>query len=158
MIDRESVSGYVAALMFGFLVVYAFVRERQELGCFGLSVDEGCDDRKSVYLIGTEPEPRDTPEDALRKLSSILSYHEKGAIWKRRLLVAVALSILGYVVFTKSGSIGGGWSFVIACMVFFSILYFEKNFENFHHHRELMRRGFAHLRTVRRSLFDASSR
>lgn len=139
-------------------MVYAFVREREELGCFGSMIDKGCDDRTSVYLIGTEPRPRDTPEDAMRKLRSILSYHEKGAIWKRRLLVAVALSMMGYVVFTKSGSLGEGWSFVIACMVFFSILYFEKNFENFHHHRELMRRGFAHLDTIRRSLFNASSR
>jgi hypothetical protein len=148
----ERISGYVATFLFGFLVVYAFVREREELGCFGAMIDKGCDDRKSVYLVGTEPDPRDTPEDAIRKLGSILAYHEKGAIWKRRFLVAVALSMMGYVVFTKSGGLGGGWSFVIASMVFFSILYFEKNFENFHHHRELMRRGFVLLGTVRRSL------
>lgn len=148
----EKIPGYVATFLFGFLVTYAFVRERQELGCFGAMIDKGCDDRQSVYLRGTEPSPRDTPEDAILKLSSILSYHEKGAIWKRRFLVAVVMSMLGYVVFTKAGCLGGGWSFLIASMVFFSVLYFEKNFENFHHHRELMRRGFALLSIVRSGL------
>lgn len=153
-----SVAGIIATVFFASLTLYAFVREREELGCFGLTIDKGCDDRDSVYLIGTEPSDGDSPRDAIKKLRSILAYHEKGAIWKRRFLISVLLAMLGYAVFMKTGRLNGGWAVMIATMVFFSVLYFEKNFENFHHHRELMRRGNALLRVMQRSLFNASSR
>jgi len=146
--NTERVPEFIAVCVFACATAFAFAREREELGCSGAR----CNDRKSVYIHGTEPSEDDTPEDAIRKLSSILSYHEKGGIWKRRFLIAVFLSMLGYVVFTKARCLGGGWSFVIASMVFFSVLYFEKNFEIFHHHRELMRRGFVLLGKIRSSL------
>lgn len=142
---KASTPGVIATVLFLSLVAYAFVREREELGCFGLTIDKKCDDAQSVYLVGTNPEFGDTPRAAIRKLRSILAYHEKGAIWKRKLLVSLVLGMLGYVVFVKNDRLGGGWAVMLATMVFFSVLYFEKNFENYHHHRELVRRGNALL-------------
>jgi hypothetical protein len=61
------------------------MKEREENGCSNLfSINRQCIDDESVYLKGTKLEESDNNYDKLRdKLISILSYHEKGGVWKR---------------------------------------------------------------------------
>lgn len=122
---------------------YALVKERQESGCRGWSATRRqCADEDSVYVRGTAPEPGDTPADIKRKLVSILSYHEKGGVWKRCFLLAAALAYLAWVVQRAATP---GWAPLLLHLVFFCILYFWFNYLNYHHFRLLKNHGEALL-------------
>jgi hypothetical protein len=121
---------------------YALLKERRELGCAGLSVGaRQCRDEDSVYVRGTEPSPSDTRADARRKLVSILSYHEKGGVWKRCFLLATVLTYVAYVVQRAATPSTRAWGVAALHLLFFAIMYFYWNFINYHHFRVLRRHG-----------------
>jgi hypothetical protein len=59
------------------------MKEREELGCYRLSIGRQCIDEESVYVKNTKAEPNDTTDDLYKRLGSILSYHEKAGVWRR---------------------------------------------------------------------------
>lgn len=130
---------------------YALLKERSELGCSGASVSgRQCRDEDSVYVRGTEPAPGDTRGDARAKLVSVLSYHEKGGVWKRCFLLATVLAYLSYLVQRASRGAGAGWALALQHLVFLAVLYFYWNFINYHHFRVLKRHGIAHVDVLMR--------
>lgn len=130
--------------------LYALVKERAELGCRGLGVagDGGraCIDERSVYVDGTAPEPGDTPRVARAKLISVLSYHEKGGVWKRCFLLATVLAYVAYL--AQRAACSAAWTPALQHLLFFTVLYFYWNFLNYHHFRVLKRHGMALLDTA----------
>jgi len=136
------VHGLVMALVGG----YALLKERQELGCRGAGVrDRQCRDEHSVYVRGTAPAPGDTRDDARTKLASVLSYHEKGGVWKRCFLLATVLAYLAYLIQRATAAAGPGWTVALQHLVFLAVLYFYWNFINYHHFRLLKAHGLAHM-------------
>lgn len=121
---------------------YALLKERQELGCRGLGTAERqCRDEDSVYVRGTEPLEGDDRDQARRKLISVLSYHEKGGVWKRCFLIATVLAYLAHVVQKATRAAGAGWTIAASHLLFFAVIYFYWNFINYHHFRLLKQRG-----------------
>ncbi len=120
---------------------YALAKERQESGCKGWSVSRRqCADENSVYVRGTAPEPGDTASTIKRKLVSILSYHEKGGVWKRCFLLAAVLAYVAWIIQRASVP---GWTMALQHLVFFCVLYFWFNYLNYHHYRPLKKHGSA---------------
>lgn len=118
---------------------YALAKERQESGCRGWSATRRqCADERSVYIRGTAPAPGDTPRDIKRKLLSILSYHEKGGVWKRCFLLAAGLAYVAWVIQRAATP---GWAPLLLHLVFFCLLYFWFNYLNYHHFRLLKKHG-----------------
>ncbi len=140
---------WVHGALMGLVGTYALFKERQELGCEGLgTVRRQCRDEESVYVRGTEPVPGDTRQDARRKLVSVLSYHEKGGVWKRCFLLATVLAYLGFVIQRATAS--PGWAAAVSHLVFLAVLYFYWNFLNYHHFRALKRHGVMLLDRIMR--------
>lgn len=138
---------------------YALLKEREELGCKGLSVGERvCRDESSVYVRGTAPMPGyDTPSTARAKLVSVLSYHEKGGVWKRCFLLATVLAYVGYVATRATARAGTGWTLALQHLLFFTVLYFYWNFINYHHFRVLKRHGVQLLDIITSSTSSSSA-
>jgi hypothetical protein len=144
---------YTPLLIHGALMaaagMYALLKERRELGCSGTSVgSRQCSDEDSVYVRGTAPEVGDTRADARRKLVSVLSYHEKGGVWKRCFLLATVLTWVAYCVQRATACAGAGWTLAILHLLFLAVLYFYWNFINYHHFRLLKTHGLAHMQRL----------
>ena len=127
---------------------YALAAERRELGCTSLNPMRRCADEDSVYVRGTAPSPLDSRESARRKLVSILSYHEKGGVWKRSLLLATVLAYVSHVLHRAVSCAGHGWVAAAHHMVFVCVVYFYWNYMNYHHFRLLKRNGVQLLRVL----------
>lgn len=56
------------------------MKEREELGCYRISIGRQCIDEESVYVKNTKAEFKDTCEDLHKRMESILSYQEKAGI------------------------------------------------------------------------------
>ena len=125
---------------------YALLKERQELGCRGAAVaGRQCADEDSVYVRGTAPHQADDRAAARDKLVSVLSYHEKGGVWKRCFLLATVLAYLALAVQRATRGAEAGWTIALQHLVFFAVMYFYWNFINYHHFRLLKRHGLAHV-------------
>ena len=127
---------------------YALLKEREELGCTSVGIKRQCDDDSSVFVRGTAPEASDTRASAKAKLVSILSYHEKGAVWRRCFLMASLLAYLSFVVVRGMRCAGEGWSLAVQHLVFLAVLYFYWNYLNYHHFRRLKANGVALLHAL----------
>lgn len=146
-----SAAGAAKALHAGLMLgvgAYALTKERQESGCAGWSASRRqCADEKSVYVRGTAPRRGDSAATIKRKLVSVLSYHEKGGVWKRCFLLATVLAYLASVVARASTP---GWTFALTHLVFFCAMYFWFNYLNYHHFRKLKHHGIALLKMLER--------
>lgn len=129
---------------------FALLKEREELACGGWTPGgrRQCVDEESVYVRGTAPAADDDHRTAKAKLVSILSYHEKGGVWKRCFLLAAVLAYLAHTIAraTACCADSAGWTLAMQHLVFFAVLYFYFNFLNYHHFRVLKRHGQALLR------------
>jgi hypothetical protein len=67
------------------------MKEREELGCYRFSIGRQCIDEDSVYVKNTKAESTDTCEDLHTRMISILSYQDKGGVWKRCLIISTIL-------------------------------------------------------------------
>jgi hypothetical protein len=142
----------VHAVLMLLLGAYALMKERVELGCVGLGVrTRQCRDEHSVYVHGTDPRPDDGPQEAARKLDSVLSYHEKGGVWKRSFLLALVLAYTAHLAHRATAGAGAGWTLATQHLLFLAITYFYWNFINYHHFRLLKAHGMAHVAVLKRA-------
>jgi hypothetical protein len=121
---------------------YAIMKEREELGCYRVSIARQCDDEDSVYVKGTHMEEGDNMQDLYARMMSILSYHEKAGVWKRCVILATILVVLAFLLLnlarTEEGLVG---AWIMIYLMFCTVMYFFFNYMNYHHFRNLKRNG-----------------
>lgn len=120
------------------LTIYAFLKEREELGCYRVSIEQQCDDQNSVYIKGTKMKENDTKEILIDRLKSTLNYHEKGGVWKRCLIFANIIILFTLLLNQNNTS----EFFISLHLSIFTITYFFFNYINYHHFRHLKKNGY----------------
>ena len=121
------------------ITFYAIAKEREELGCYRISIARQCDDNNSVFLHGTKSTSKDTRKVLLSRMKSILSYHEKAGVWKRCFILGIILTMVAYSIVTAYTC--GSHNWFIVHILFVTILYFFFNYINYHHMRNLKNNG-----------------
>jgi hypothetical protein len=137
----------VLTLLLCLVIFYAIVKEREELGCYRVSVGRQCDDDESVYVKNTKMLKNDTRADKIERLRSIVSYHEKGGVWKRCVLMAMISVLAVYVIYRVQPEFRFH-SFLLLLLVNFTVLYFYHNYINYHHFRRLKNNANEILDTI----------
>ena len=137
--NYERVFFYVWIVLLCIVLLYAILKEREELGCHRISIARQCDDENSVYVKGTKMDVNDTYDDLHKKLISIVSYHEKAGVWRRCFILATLITFSSFLIYIFSCKYNISW-FAIH-IITFCILYFFFNFINFHHFRYLKNNG-----------------
>ena len=118
---------YIITIIFVIIILYAIMKEREELGCYRVSVDRQCIDENSVYVKNTKAEPNDNCKDLDERMRSILSYQEKGAVWRRCIILATIIIIYIYIVYNANNQIISINHYMILLLVIFAIIYFYHN-------------------------------
>jgi hypothetical protein len=95
-------SSYLIGFIFTLIIFYAIMKEREELGCYRVSIGRQCIDEDSVYVKNTKASKEDDCNDLYEKIESILSYHEKGGVWKRCLIIASIITFYIYCHFHEN--------------------------------------------------------
>lgn len=130
-------------LLYIFVIIiisfYSVLKEREELGCYRLSIAKQCDDDNSVYVSGTNPSISDTPEMLRKRMESVLSYHEKAGVWRRCYILATLLTLIAYGIITSCPC--GYYSYAVVHVLFFAVMYFFFNYINYHHMRRIKQNG-----------------
>ena len=93
----------------------------------------------------------DTKEILIKRLISIVSYHEKAGVWRRCYILSLSLLFIIYIVdkisckrddkdkiCSKRVDI---YYWVVLLLLFFAIHYFFFNYINYHHFRNLKENG-----------------
>jgi hypothetical protein len=119
----------------GYATFYAFLKQRQEYGCTGslFSLNRQCIDENSVFFKDIKAQDTDTVRNLSKKVSSVLSYHEKAAVWRICLIMAAIFTMIVFGLFPN----GKHGDYISIHLFFFAALYFYFNFINFHHFRRL---------------------
>jgi hypothetical protein len=140
--SSETVIFTIYALIIAYITYYAIAKERQELGCKRslTSIDKQCNEDNSVYLVGTNPATNDTPKILMNKLDSVLSYHEKGAVWRRCWIITIVITLLVILGIYHTAKLELHTIVYIQLSVFF-VIYFFFNYINYHHLRRLKNNG-----------------
>jgi hypothetical protein len=123
------------------ILLYAILKEREELGCYRFSISKQCDDNNSVYLLNTKMENGDTKEILKKRLISIVSYHEKAGIWRRCYILSLSLLFIIFIVNKISYKKDNIYYWLVLLILFFAIHYFFFNYINYHHFRNLKENG-----------------
>jgi hypothetical protein len=128
------------------IIIYAVLKEREELSCDKFSISQQCDDDNNVFLKGTKITNNDDSEKLFEKLKSILSYHEKSGVWKRCLIIAVIIIFIIRIIdeennCLKEKTIGGKYYYIFLLLLIFTLQYFYQNYLNYHHFRRLKNNG-----------------
>jgi type III secretory pathway component EscS len=142
-------NSWIVAIIFIIVFVYAILKEREELGCYRLSIGRQCIDENSVYLKNTKAEPTDNCKDLHQRMESILSYQEKAAIWRRCIIIASIIGYLIYCVYSINSSLNSTTHYAILVLVIFALLYFYHNYINYHHFRKLKQNGIEILQMIK---------
>ena len=123
------------------IFLYAILKEREELGCYRISIAKQCDENNSIYLLNTKMENGDTKEILKKRLISIVSYHEKGGVWRRCYILSLSLSLslllIIFIVNKICYKIDNIYYWIVLLLLFFAIHYFFFNYINYHHFRNL---------------------
>ena len=138
----------VVTILLGITVLYAILKEREELGCYRVSIGQQCDDDGSVYLKNTKMSSTDTRNDKIERLKSIVSYHEKGAVWRRCVLLSIISVLIVYIMY-RVQPVFQYHSYLLLVLLNFTILYFYHNYINYHHFRRLKNNGVEILETLK---------
>lgn len=128
-------------IIFILIFIYAILKEREELGCFRFSIARQCNDNNSVYLINTKMEYGDTKEILIKRLISILSYHEKAGVWRRCYILSLSLLLIIFIVNKNYTKINNHYYWIILLLLFVAVHYFFFNYINYHHFRNLKNNG-----------------
>jgi hypothetical protein len=140
----------IIAFVFAAIIVYAVLKERQELGCYRFSIHRQCIDENSVYMKNTKGFETDSGKVLYEKMESILSYHEKAGVWKRCLILATTITLFIYIVSNINKKITNNiYQYVVFLLVIFAIIYFYHNFLNYHHFRKLKLNGIEILNLIK---------
>lgn len=122
--------------------IYAIVKEREQLGCYRISIATQCDDQNSIYLKGTKMEKNDTNDVLYNRMISIISYHEKGVVWRRCVILATILTLFAFLILSLTKTEGGRIaSWIMLYIMFFMVIYLHCSYINYHHHRHLKNNG-----------------
>jgi len=125
--------------LFIFIIIYAVLKERQELGCTRISIEKQCNENNSVFAKDTKYKNNDTIQIIFNKLYNILDYHEKSGVWKRCVILSIIICFLIYTIDLQHKiNID---EFKIMFIIICAILYFYHNFINYHHFRILQKNG-----------------
>jgi len=146
---------YIASLIFFFILGYAVLKEREELGCYRVSIGRQCIDEESVYVKGTKATPSDTCDDLVQRISSLLSYHEKAGVWKRCFILSFIATIFVYLTYNLNKKLNNIFYFFIIFLLIFTLMYFYHNYINYHHFRNLKRNGEEILSFMKQKCFKA---
>jgi hypothetical protein len=143
-------SSYLIGFLFTIIIVYAVLKEREELGCYRLSISRQCIDEDSVYVKNTKALSDDKCTDLYEKMESILSYHEKGGVWKRCLIISTIITLYIYIVYNVNNNIKNNINqYAVFLLVIFAIIYFYHNYINYHHFRKLKQNGIEVLQLIK---------
>ena len=144
----------ILSLLFTFITIYAVLKERQEHGCVRSlwSIEKQCNEDESVYIKGTEPSQTDSNSMLKAKLDSVLSYHEKGAVWRKCWIMSLILSIVLYILLRANlksvDELSLYWLLLSIQITSFFLMYFFFNYINYHHFRRLKNNGLLILDEV----------
>ena len=122
--------------------LYALAKEREEGGCTRpiYSVGKQCDEDSTAYLANTKPEAGDAPDVLVSKIENALSFHEKGAIWRKCILLSNAY-IFVVLMFTVHMACMPVQHYVLMHLCFVAVIYFYHNYVNYHFLRRLKANG-----------------
>jgi hypothetical protein len=144
-----SVGSYLIGFLFSVIIFYALMKEREELGCYRLSIGRQCLDEESVYLKNTKAEPGDKCKDLYERMVSILSYQEKGGAWKRCIIIATIITFFVYIVYSINNKLNNISHYAVLLLVIFTLQYFYQNYINYHHFRKLKQNGVEILQLIK---------
>lgn len=133
-----SIPDVIVLAILSLVVFYAITKEREELGCYRMSVGRQCVDEDSVYVKNTKMEDKDTCPDKMERLKSITSYHEKGGVWKRCVILSLISVFAVYLIYRMQSNFQL-YSYLFLFLINFTIIYFYHNYINYHHFRLLKR-------------------
>lgn len=136
---KNNVLFYVWFVLIIMILLYCIFKEREELGCFRISIAKQCNEDKSVYIEGTKASPDDNTQVLTNKIISALSYHEKAGIWRRCVILATIL--IGILILFDRTFCNELAKWMALHIVFFCIFYFFFNYLNYHHFRKLKQNG-----------------
>jgi hypothetical protein len=128
-------------IIFILVLLYAILKEREEAGCNKFTIEKQTDDNKNIYIANTKIEENDTKEILVKKIISILSYHEKAGVWKRCYILSIILMIILFIVNNNSREKDNIYYWLILLMLFFTTHYLFFNYINYHHFRILKDNG-----------------
>jgi hypothetical protein len=128
---------YIVYFLFIFMIFYVLMKEREDAGCNGISIAHHCYDEESVYIRNTRGNSNDNCNDLTKKLISILSYHDKGGLWRRCFIIAIIIAFFIYICYNVKNK----YNFIVVVLVICSFLYFYHNYVYFHHFRILKTNG-----------------
>ena len=123
------------------IFIYAILKEREELGCYRFSIARQCNDNNSVYVMNTKMENGDTKEILIKRLISIVSYHEKAGVWRRCYILSLSLLFIIVIVDKICCKRDDIYYWVVLLLLFFAVHYFFFNYINYHHFRNLKENG-----------------
>ena len=140
---------YLVGFIFTIILVYAVLKEREELGCYRISIGRQCIDEESVYVKNTKAEQGDSCKDLHERMGSILSYHEKAGVWKRCIIIATIITFFVYIVYNINKNFNNINQYIVLLLVTFSLIYFYHNYINFHHFKRLKQNGIEILQLMK---------
>ena len=142
---------YLTAIIFLIIIFYAIMKEREELGCYRLAIARQCIDEESVYIKNTKAKPGDTCKDLYERIESILSYQEKGGVWKRCIIIATIIIFFIYIVYNIHNKFNNINYYIVLLLVIFTLIYFYHNYINYHHFRKLKQNGVEILQLIKKN-------
>lgn len=145
-----SLNTYLFGFLFLIIIYYAIMKEREELACYRFSIGRQCIDEESVYLKNTKAETTDTCEDLYIRMISILSYQDKGGVWRRSFIISTILIFFMHIVYSINNKFDNINQYIVTLLVFFAIIYFYHNYLNFHHFRKLKQNGVEILDLIKK--------
>jgi hypothetical protein len=144
---------YIIVIVISAILYYSVAKERRELGCFRVSIDRQCDDDESVYVKNTKMEKNDNCEDLLQRIGSIVSYHEKGGVWRRSLIISSISVLVIFLVYNINLKFDNIYYYLILLLLIFTLLYFYHNYINYHHFRRLKNNGIEIMNEIKKRCF-----
>jgi len=144
---------YIITIVICFILYYSIVKERRELGCYRVSIDRQCEDDESVYVKNTKMEKNDNCQDLLDRLGSIVSYHEKGGVWKRCIIIATICVSVIFAVYNMNSKFDNIYHYLILLLLMFTLLYFYHNYINYHHFRRLKNNAIEIINVIKKKCY-----
>lgn len=144
---------YIISILIIAILCYSIIKERRELGCYRVSIDRQCNDDESVYVKNTKMEKNDNCNDLLERLGSIVSYHEKGGVWKRCFIISAICVFVIYLVYNINSKFDNINYYFILFLLTFTLLYFYHNYINYHHFRRLKNNAIEILTEIKKKCY-----
>lgn len=146
MINFKNIPIILWIIIIIIILIYAVLKEREELGCYRFSIARQCNDEESVYIKNTKMNKNDTKEILYERIISILSYHEKAGIWKRCVIIGTILFLISFIMIDSKGN---KREWIALHLSFIMIIYFFFNYINYHHFRRLKQNGIEILEELK---------